>query len=115
MSQGCASPLEKERNHCSPLPLHAPGKMLAWTSELWESQMQAGPFLGERGRGGDLWARVGMFGYSRALRPVMGEHHGGAPPSLPAVPRAPRRLLAQLSFAFPVGLMHAVGAGQAAA
>ena len=33
--------------------------------------------------------RVGIFGYSRALRPVLGEPHGGAPPYLSAVHRAP--------------------------
>lgn len=52
--------------------------------------MQAGPFFGrKREREGDLWARVGIFGHSQALRPVLGEPHGGAPPYSLKVNRSP--------------------------
>lgn len=78
--------------------------------------MQAGPFLEKEGERGGSRARVGIFGYSQALRPVLGEPHGGANlhTSLLSTepPGASWPISSLPSF---VGLMHAVSAGQAAA
>lgn len=118
MSQGCASPLEREGSHCSLLPLPTPGKMLAWTSELWESQMQAGPFLGERGRErgicGRGWAYLGIAGHSGLFwgSPMVEHLHTSLLSTEPPPPGASWPISPLPSF---VGLMHAVSAGQAAA
>lgn len=75
--------------------------------------MQAGPFLGERG--GDLWARMGMFGYAGHSGLLWGStmvEHLYPSPLSPEPPGASWPISPLPSL---VGLTHAVGAGQAAA